>query len=255
MFSEEKNLVDTIHEILSRGRILLEKGEYQAALKLIQPFREQKKLPLVDRLAFLLMESKLKAKQMAAEKGLMLVDEILQMANELETPLLIVDALAVKAELYWLSGKFDGGLVTIERGETLLAKTKPKVIDEKQIKQRKGELLHQKGIIYWFKGDLDKALDCHQQSLIINKALGNKRATADALNNIGLAFYSKGDLDQALEYHRQSLELREKQNNRREIASSLSNLGIVCSLKGNLDQALKYHQHPSQAPSNESHDA
>lgn len=170
-----------------------------------------------------------------------LANEILQTSRGEESPFLIIDTLIIKAEASWRLGQIEEGLEAITEGERLLEEAirEESDIQEKQIKSRKGDLLHQGGILYWYKGDLDQALEHYQQNLLIKEELGNRRGIADSLNNLGLVYWSKGDLDRALEYYQRSLTISEELGNKRQIATLLSNLGNVYARKGDLEHALE----------------
>jgi tetratricopeptide (TPR) repeat protein len=98
------------------------------------------------------------------------------------------------------------------------------------------------GSVYYSLGQWDKALEYHQQSLMIEKELGSRSGEADTLGNIGLVYYSLGQLDKALEYHQQSLSIRKKLGSRSGEANSLGNIGLVYYSLGQLDKALEYLQ-------------
>ncbi len=235
-------MTDRIREELSRAELLLEQGKYSEALQQVKALAACERLSIDDRLACLLLKSRLSLKLGELKKAPVLADQVLRTAREGKNRLLVVDALTVKAEVSWHSGKLDEGLRAVEEGAGLLKELEHVSRQQKQIKKRKGQLLHQKGIIHWFRGDLDKALEHHRQSLIISEELGNKQGISDSLNNLGLVCVSKGDLNQALEYHQRSLAIKEELGNKQEIAKSLNNLGNVYSKKGDLNQALEYHQ-------------
>lgn len=175
------------------------------------------------------------------QKAFTLANEILQTSRGQDRPLLVVDALIVKAEASWRLGQLDDGFEAVAEGERLLEEIirEESDIQEKQIKSRKGDLLHHGGILYWYKGDLDQALEHYQQNLMIKEELGNRRGIAVSLNNLGLVYWSKGDFDRALEYYQRSLTISEELGNKRQIATLLSNLGNVYARKGDLDQALE----------------
>ncbi len=239
---DEKNLTSRISEELPRAELLLEEGMYREALQLVKTLAGRGGLSIDDHLACLLLESRLSIKLGDLKKAFALADQVLQTARERKNRLLVVSTLAIKAEVFWHSGKLDEGLRAVEEGAELLKELEHVRRQKRQIKQRKEELLHQKGIIHWFRGDLDKALEYHQQSLIVGEELDNKQGISDSLNNLGLVYFSRGDLDKALEYHQRSLAIKEELGNKHDIAKSLNNLGNVYSSRGDLDKALEYHQ-------------
>ncbi|MHA2496623.1 MAG: tetratricopeptide repeat protein [Candidatus Hodarchaeales archaeon] len=232
-------------EVLSRAELLLKKGSYRDALELVETLAAERGLSVDDRLACSLLESRLRTKLGKFEKALFLAEEVLQTAIVQENLLLSIDAYISKTEISWRSGKFDEGLRILEKAQGLLTGTKSEVIEEKEgeIKLRKGELLHHEGIIYWFKGDLDRALEYHQQALAIKEELGNKSDIAASLDNLGLIYTSKGDFNRALEYHQRGFVIFEKLDNKHDIARSLNNLANAYARKGDLNQALKHQEH------------
>ena len=66
------------------------------------------------------------------------------------------------------------------------------------------------GMIYNSQGQLDLALDYHQQALALFEQMGNPAAIATSLNNIGFIYDSQGQLDLALDYCQRALALREQ---------------------------------------------
>jgi tetratricopeptide (TPR) repeat protein len=233
-------MTSTIREEVIRAERLLERGEYRDALELVEALAAREGLPADDRLACFLLEGRLKVKLGELEEALALTEEVLQTTSERENPLLVVDILTVRAEASWRSGELVEALGAVEEGEALLAGMGPEHLGvvEGEIERREGELLHHRGVICWYKGDLDMALECHQRSRTIKERLGNRQALADSFNNLGLVYWSRGDFDQALDYYQRSLAISEELGNKRNTAVSLTNLGNIHSRKGNLDQAL-----------------
>jgi tetratricopeptide (TPR) repeat protein/predicted amidohydrolase len=241
---EEKKLTEPINKELSRVEQLLETGKYQEALNCLAKIMKGTKIAANNQLACMVLESRIQIKRGDLEKALVLVDEVLLTDPNHENLFWIIDALIVKAEIYWRSGKLDEGLRVIAEGIGQLEgiEVEQAKRQEKQIKQRQGELFHQEGVIHWFKGELDKALECHQQSLKIKEQLGNKPGIANSLNNLGLVFWSKGDFNQAREYYQQSLKINEELGNRDRIAVILSNLGNLLARTGDLGKAMEYQK-------------
>ncbi len=234
-------MTGTVREKLSSAELLLEKGEYREARVLLEALGAQEGLPGDDRLACSLLESRLRVKLGELQEALALVDGILQASHELENPLLVVDTLIVKAELSWRLHTLDEGLEVIKQGEGLLSRfARDPVGGREDIERREGELLLHRGSIYWYKGDIDPAMDVLQQSLAIHEKLDNRRGSADTLHRLGGVYWSKGSLHEALEYFQRSLAIREELGNNHDIALSLVNMGTIVWWKGDLDPALEY---------------
>jgi len=236
-------VTDTARDDLSRAKALLHKGEYEKCLEIIQALTR----------------------------------------DETEDPLIFLDALILKAEVSWRSGKLDDGLDAVERAEKLFTQEEMKKLEEEKeiLLKKKGTLLSQAGVIYWYRGELEKARTNHEESLKIRENIGDKEGVSVAFNNLGLVFWTKGEhdkatdyykkslaiyeelhdengvsrvlnnlanisasigeLEQALEYHQQSLAIKERIASKQDVAVSLVNIGVIYRLKGNLDQAVEYY--------------
>jgi tetratricopeptide (TPR) repeat protein len=83
------------------------------------------------------------------------------------------------------------------------------------------------GLIYWTKGDLDKALKYHEEALKLDREMGNKQGEAQDLGNIGLIYAKKGNKEKALNYYNQSLALFKQIGAQREIQIVENNIRII----------------------------
>ena len=195
---------NTAREDISRAKEMLRAGEYEKCLEIIQPLISDDNIDL----------------------------------------LIVLDALILKAEVSWRSGKLDDGLDTVERAEKLFSeKGVKKLEDEKEtLLKRKGNLLSQAGVIYWYKGELEKARECHEESLRIRETLGDKEGVSIAFNNLGLVFWTKGNLEKATDYYKRSLAIYEELEDENGVSRVLNNLANISSSRGELKQALEYHE-------------
>jgi tetratricopeptide (TPR) repeat protein len=169
--------------------------------------------------------------------------EVMQSLFDDEDPLIAIDAFTLKAEIAWRSGKLDEGLDAIERATSLMSSKELVGLDRKgNLQKRKGKLLSHAGIIHWYKGDNDQALEYLEENLRINESLEEKDGLFGALNNLGLVFWTKGELDKAAEYYNESLVISEELKDDEGIATVLNNLANLSSSRGELEQALGYLQ-------------
>jgi len=237
-------LPSSVSKELSHAEKLLKKEKYKAALQLVERITNQKDLPTDDRLTCLLLESRIRAKLGDLEKAALLIDEGLEAIRKDENLSIIVDFLTAKSEISWRLGKLDEGLSAVKDAVVLLEKLEPKYVgkQEGELIRRKGELLHHGGVIHWYKGNLDTALEYHKESLAIKEDQNDRQGMAVSYNNLGLVYWSKGNLDKALEYYEQSLLINEELGNKRNIAVTLTNMGNVYTRKGDLDKALEYQE-------------
>ena len=197
-------MTDPAQEVLNRARALLEKGEYKEILESLQSFLSE---------------------------------------NEFKDPMMYLEGLVMMTESSWRCGKLDEGLAQIKTAEDLLSTEELKQSqDEDEIQRMRALLLSHGGVIYWYKGDLEQALDLHRESLIIRRKRQDKRGLSISYNNIGLVFWTKGEFEQAIDYYKKSLDIYDGLKDESGIASVLNNLANISTMSGELDQALRYLQ-------------
>jgi tetratricopeptide (TPR) repeat protein len=114
--------------------------------------------------------------------------------------------------------------------------------EELEIKEGIASILGNIGIVYSTRGELDKALEYYRKVLKLYEELGIKEGMAIAIGNIGTIYQIKGELDKALEYYEKALKLHEELGRKREMGANLGNIGVVHGIKGELDKALEYHE-------------
>ncbi|MFW9814247.1 MAG: tetratricopeptide repeat protein [Candidatus Thorarchaeota archaeon] len=197
-------MTDKAQDALTQAKDLLKSGEYKETLETLQSFLSE---------------------------------------NEFKDPIMYLDALAIMTESSWRSGKLDDGLKLIKKAEELLlTKDLEQKQDDVDFQKLKARLLSHGGIIHWYKGELEQALDYHKESLGIREKYQDKKGLSTSFNNIGLVFWTKGEFDQAIDYYKKSLDINEELNDENGIASVLNNLANISSMRGELDLALSYLQ-------------
>jgi TolB-like protein/tetratricopeptide (TPR) repeat protein len=106
-------------------------------------------------------------------------------------------------------------------------------------------LMNNIGIVYWRKGQLDRALEYYLNSQSIYNRLGvqNTANYAMLMMNIGAVYRSKGQLDRALEYYLNSQSVNDRLGlqNTADYAMLMMNIGNVYNDKGQLDRTLEYY--------------
>jgi CHAT domain-containing protein/Tfp pilus assembly protein PilF len=102
--------------------------------------------------------------------------------------------------------------------------------------------VHEVGLVYYYKGQYDKAQIFYQQSLALKEKLKDTVGIALSLNDIGRLYFVQGKSFQALETHTRSLAIKEKDRDKPGIASSLNNIGMVYDQLGDFMMALDYYK-------------
>ncbi|QIZ73677.1 tetratricopeptide repeat protein [Oxynema aestuarii AP17] len=98
------------------------------------------------------------------------------------------------------------------------------------------------GNAYNSLGQYREAIAFHEQSLEIQRAIGNRGGEATSLNNLGNAYYSLGQYREAIAFHEQSLEIERAIGNRGGEANSLGNLGNAYNSLGQYREAIAFHE-------------
>ncbi len=218
---------------------LREKGEFNLAFENLEAISFDKLSPK-DQFAYKQLECQLQLDFGELEKAAAIVTELGESHLIKEKSLFNVDLLILQAEIQWRRAKLDDALSTVKEGLKLLKRIKPK--QEKEINRRKSALLHHRGVVYWYIGELDLALDCHTQSLEIKEGLGDKSGLASSLNNLGLVFWSKGDINRALEFYHCAVQVNEEIGHKKNLSVALTNIGNCYTRLGDLDKALEFQQ-------------
>jgi tetratricopeptide (TPR) repeat protein len=87
-----------------------------------------------------------------------------------------------------------------------------------------------------------EAINFHQQSLEIQREIGDRQGEAASLGNLGNAYDSLGEYQRAIDFYQQSLEIQHEIGDKCGEASSLNNLGNVCRKLGEYQRAINFHQ-------------
>jgi tetratricopeptide (TPR) repeat protein len=172
------------------------------------------------------------------KKGIEISQELLKEAQQLNNPVLIIDATISLVEAMRRMGMLNESLELIQKAEQHIGAVTS--LNTRDILERKAILKNFKGIIYWTTGLLSESLENFQNSLTIREELGDERDIAVCLNNIGNIHTYKGELDLALDVYKQALTIREKLGNIRDIGSSIGNIALLYQYKADFDKSLHY---------------
>ncbi|MES2286613.1 MAG: tetratricopeptide repeat protein [Bacteroidota bacterium] len=99
------------------------------------------------------------------------------------------------------------------------------------------------GIVYQDQGDNAKAIEYYTRSLKTNEEIGDKKGEANTLSNIGRIYREQNDTSKAIYYQTRSLKLRESIGDKRGMAIAFSNIGSIYSDQGNKTKAMEYFIH------------
>ncbi|MEM9215430.1 MAG: tetratricopeptide repeat protein [Cyanobacteria bacterium P01_F01_bin.150] len=118
------------------------------------------------------------------------------------------------------------------------------LVIDRELRNRLGEAnsLGNLGVVYRDLGDYERAIDFQQQALVIARELGNRLGEAQSLGNLGIAYDDLGDYERAIDFHQQSLVINREIGNRHGEADSLGNLGNAYYSLGDYERAINFQQ-------------
>ena len=87
-----------------------------------------------------------------------------------------------------------------------------------------------------------EAISCHQRSLEVAQAIGNRNGEADALRGLGNACRSLGQTSRAIDFYQQSLEIKREISDRGGEADALKGLGNAYRSLGKNSRAIDFYQ-------------
>lgn len=106
------------------------------------------------------------------------------------------------------------------------------------------DLLHTKGVLLYYKKDLDGALKAWEESVHIQERLpeGASAETTKTYNNLGSIYYARGDYRNAKMYIEKALNIAIKiqGENNPNLSDYYFNLGTLCREDGTYEKAIKY---------------
>jgi len=97
------------------------------------------------------------------------------------------------------------------------------------------------GIIYWYQGFFDKAIEYHNKNIAICLELNDENGVASGYGNIAIIFDERGDLDNALLYYSKALVIFEKEKQAKHTAACLDNMSLVYKQKKEYKTALDFN--------------
>ncbi|HEV2491559.1 MAG TPA: tetratricopeptide repeat protein [Terriglobia bacterium] len=102
--------------------------------------------------------------------------------------------------------------------------------------------LNEMGEVYSSMGKPSQALPSFNEALKIRREIGAKKEVGDTLNDLANLYDNRGDHERALGMFRESLQIQRDAHDERYEALCLSNIGDVYLEQGKYDDALTYFQ-------------
>lgn len=267
-------------EDYSRIQQLINEGEHDGALQLIEKFKEKGEYSLHNISLYNLLKCEILYQQGLYIEVFKLAEQIYQESLGLGDKLLSLDALFIMAEALIWFGETNKVEEIIKQGEELI-KTIPQEL-AKAYKQREAHLFFVKGFFYtrlknkpdlamehleqsielgekfnakleaarsrgvmaWnltvLKGELDHALKVLEKASTFAVEENSKYGIAAALFFKATIYSQKGELDRSIEIYEQSLKIFKELNNKLYMANVFNRMSDIYLKKGDMDRALEY---------------
>jgi len=113
---------------------------------------------------------------------------------------------------------------------------------EQKDQENEAATLNNIGLVYKTLGENERALEYYEQALPLLRAVGDRGGEAATLNNIGAVYANLGENERALEYYEQALPIHRAVGNRNMEATTLNNIGLVYANLGENERALEYYE-------------
>ncbi|MCW3099654.1 MAG: adenylate/guanylate cyclase protein, partial [Chthonomonadaceae bacterium] len=107
--------------------------------------------------------------------------------------------------------------------------------------QERTTTLNGAGALACYQGDYASARGYLEESLTIEREIGDRQGIAVSLNNLGAVAHNQGDYASARGYYEESLTIYREVGDRQGIAHVLGNLGLEADIQGDYASARGYH--------------
>ena len=239
---EAKNKVASIRERLTEVEALYKTGKYQKGLELVRTLdRPAKAVGYKPVIAEVLLWTGRHLQETGDYKG---SENTLQAAAHAaaksKNSLLVAEVLALLVGVIgYRQARHEEGINLGRSAELMLDVAGG---DE----ETQTFLFNRLGIVFYNKGEYDKALQYHRKALAIDeKTFGTADPRiADSLNNIGVILLQQGEYDKALEFLRKALAISKKAlgSEHPRLADYFNNLGLVFEAKKEYDNAIEHYR-------------
>ena len=234
-YNETENY-NKISQTLNRiGNLYIKKSDYKKALDF---FKKSKKINKnnndnIGSTYSLMGEGKINYWLGNYDKALKLFLDCLEVANQYDIQKMKGDSKYFISQIYLNKNMYKDAMLNIDFAIDT-------VDNEKKLKSRLAKYYDCKGLIYKFRGNLDKAINMHEKALSISKEINDKHALRKYLSNIGLIYEEQASFEKAIDIYAKSLSIAKEMNEKRSICVSYCNIGYILEYQGAIDQALKY---------------
>jgi tetratricopeptide (TPR) repeat protein len=114
----------------------------------------------------------------------------------------------------------------------------------RELGQRRGEghVLGGLGNAYADLGDVRKAIEFYEHRLVIVRETDDRRGEGNTLGDLGLAYADLGDAAKAIEFQEQRLAIAREIGDRRGEGNALGDLGVAYGVAGDARKAVEFYE-------------
>ncbi|MBO4441303.1 tetratricopeptide repeat protein [bacterium] len=175
---------------------------------------------------------KLTGKWDLAEK---IFKENLDRAKKINNDLLIAGSMKAFANMLLEKSRYDESSPLLD--------TAYEIYEKLGNTQGRCEVEGYRGLIHYYKGEMDDALEHFKEKLRLAQQIDDKAGTALSYRYMGGVAYYRGDYSTALDYYKGQLKLAEEMGNAIDIAVAKNNLGLIYSYLNDFNNAADCYSH------------
>ncbi len=123
-----------------------------------------------------------------------------------------------------------------------LVKLREKLLGQLTDPRLRASNLGSLGLTYRFLGQVERAIEFHEQALAIAREIGDHWVEGFALGELGNAHRDLGQVERALSYHKEALAIARETGSRGGEGAWLGNLGFVYHDLWQIEQAIGCHE-------------
>ncbi|MCC7431237.1 sigma 54-interacting transcriptional regulator [bacterium] len=211
---------------------ILEKSENPEIEKLAFHFYSSQNKPKAFK--FCSLAGNFALKNFAYENALIYFSKALENITPQNNFMEKLDLTFHKSDILQTTGKIDDALVCLD--ECL------KIANENDFPFFLADYEKSAGVIFWRKGEFEKALEFYESSLKRYEKRSDELNSVAVISNIGLVHAARGDYKQAMECYEKKLKISEESGNLLEISKTIGKIAEVQRLLDNYEEATKLYE-------------
>lgn len=219
---------------------LMEQGEYETALATIEEATSESDITSEEKLAYDVFRSNAILEIGNADSAAVIARGVLKESKKAGHKLIAISAAIAEGDAMRRMGRLTEASDLADLAEELIWEIGEIDADIRSLQLAR--VFRLRGVIWWAKGALDKALIDLSETQVLLQDLKGSREFAAALNNVGIVFMEKGNFRAALAHFKESLSRFIEIGNPFDRARMLNNIGEIHKFTGDIDSALRCYE-------------